>query len=147
MASIYKTSKIISKMKNFYLITLSLLSIILFDCCDKSKNDVDNEINLNDGKILYAENYIDGMDALYNTEGYIALFGKRNIPIQFDSMGNISSNEERIIYIAQINENDNINNTDATVIVVDSTYFPTRIVGNGINAVITRMNLKMLNFY
>lgn len=145
MASIYKTSKIISKMKNFYLITLSLLSIILFDCCDKSKNDVDNEINLNDGKILYAENYIDGMDALYNTEGYIALFGKRNIPIQFDSMGNISSNEERIIYIAQINENDNINNTDATVIVVDSTYFPTRIVGNGINAVITRIDNNHCN--
>lgn len=135
-----------SKMKNLHLIILSLLSIVLFASCDKSEDIFESENNSNENwEFAYAENYIEGLDAIYNKEGYIALFGKRNVPIQFDSIGNITSNEERILYIAQINENGNINNTDATVVVVDSTYFPTRIVGNGINAVISRIDNNHCN--
>ena len=140
------TYNIMSKMKNLHLITLSLLSIVLFASCDKSEDIFESENNSSENwEFAYAENYIEGLDAIYNKEGYIALFGKRNVPIQFDSIGNITSNEERILYIAQINENGNINNTDVTVVVVDSTYFPTRIVGNGINAVISRIDNNHCN--
>ena len=133
-------------MKNLNLFVLSLLSIMLFTSCDLLEDIFGNESNFKESsQFSYSENYIEGLDAIYHKDGYIALFGKRNVPIQFDSIGNITNSEELILYIASINENGDVNDADATVVVVDSTYFPTRIVGNGINAVVSRTNNNNCN--
>lgn len=46
-----------SKMKNLHLITLSLLSIVLFASCDKSEDIFESENNSNENwEFAYAEN-------------------------------------------------------------------------------------------
>lgn len=133
-------------MRNLILLVLTLLSIMFFTSCDKTEDFSGNENNSKESfQFSYAENYIEGLDAIYHKDGHIALFGKRNVPIQFDSIGNITSSEELILYIAPINDNGDINNADATAVVVDTTYFPTRIVGKGINAVVSRTDNNHFN--
>lgn len=84
-------------------------------------------------KFSYVENVGDGLDAIYSKDGYVTLFGFKDIP---DLSGNVV--EERLLYIAKVNKSGVIDESDATTIVVDSTFFPVRIVGNEINVVLSK---------
>ena len=86
-----------------------------------------------DTKYSYFENIDEGLDAIYTKDGYVAIFGIKNIP-------DLSNNneEERILYISKVDEEGNVDESDATTVIVDSTYFPVRIVGNEMNVVLSK---------
>lgn len=111
-------------MKNLHLITLSLLSIVLFASCDKSEDIFKNENNSNENwKFAYAENYVDSLNAIFSDEGYVALFGGTEMQLNSDV-----EKLERTIYVAKADfETGIIDEEHSTLIVVDSTYMPIQI--------------------
>lgn len=111
-------------MKNLHLITLSLLSIVLFASCDKSEDIFKNENNSNENwKFAYAENYVDSLNAIFSDEGYVALFGGTEMRLNSDV-----EKLERTIYVAKADfETGIIDEEHSTLIVVDSTYMPIQI--------------------
>lgn len=111
-------------MKNLHLITLSLLSIVLFASCDKSEGILKNENNSNENwKFAYAENYLDSLNAIFSDEGYVALFGGTEMQLNSDV-----EKLERTIYVAKADfETGIIDEEHSTLIVVDSTYMPIQI--------------------
>ncbi len=111
-------------MKNLHLITLSLLSIVLFTSCDKSEDIFKNENNSNENwKFAYAENYVDSLNAIFSDEGYVALFGGTEMQLNSDV-----EKLERTIYVAKADfETGIIDEEHSTLIVVDSTYMPIQI--------------------
>lgn len=111
-------------MKNLNLLTVSLLSIMLFASCDKLEDIFGNDDNFNENwEFAYAENYIDSLNAIFSNEGYVALFGGTEICLN----PNIEK-LERTIYIAKTDfETGIVDEENATLIIVDSTYMPIQI--------------------
>ncbi len=111
-------------MKNLNLFVLSLLSIMLFTSCDQLEDIFGNDDNSHENwKFAYAENYVDSLNAIFSNEGYVALFGGTEM--------NLNSNTEeleRTIYVAKADfESGMVDEDNATLIVVDSTYMPIQI--------------------
>ena len=111
-------------MKNLNLFLLSLLSIILFTSCDQLEDIFGNDDNSHENwKFAYAENYVDSLNAIFSNEGYVALFGGTGISLNSDT-----EELERTIYVAKADfETGIVDEDDATLIVVDSTYMPIQI--------------------
>lgn len=75
-------------------------------------------------KYSYVENYIDSLDAIFSDEGYAAVFGGFEIPTSVDV-----TSLERAIYVTKVDLHaGTIDETDATLVVVDSTDVPTQII-------------------
>lgn len=111
-------------MKNLNLFVLSLLSIMLFTSCEQLEDIFGNDDNSRENwKFAYAENYVDSLNAIFSNEGYVALFGGTEM--------NLNSNTEeleRTIYVAKADfESGMVDEDNATLIVVDSTYMPIQI--------------------
>lgn len=134
-------------MRRFVLYILPLLCTIFMISCD-TNDDIGNGKNSNKNyDYTYTENYTDSLGAIYSNKGYIALFGYKEIPSVFDSHGEISTNKERIVYIAKVNEKSKeIDETDAIVAILDSTYFPVHIIGKEVDIVISRTDNDYANF-
>lgn len=98
---------------------------MLFSSCNK--DDVEKvDKSPKDWNFAFYENYVDSLDAIISNKGYIALFGGIEVPISKDV-----SSMERAIYVTKCDlETGDINESDANLIVVDSTYFPTQIISN-----------------
>lgn len=110
-------------MKNLNLVVLSLLSIMLFASCDQLVLLGDGVNSDENWEFAYAENYVDSLDAIFSNEGYVALFGRTEM--------NLNSNTEeleRTIYVSKVDfESGMVDEDNATLIVVDSTYMPIQI--------------------
>lgn len=111
-------------MKKLNLFVLSLLSIMLLTSCDKLEDIFGNDDNSHENWMFaYAENYVDSLNAIFSNEGYVALFGGTEM--------NLNSNTEeleRTIYVAKADfESGMVDEDNATLIVVDSTYMPIQI--------------------
>lgn len=111
-------------MKNLNLFVLSLLSIMLFTSCDQLEDIFGNDDYSHENwKFAYAENYVDSLNAIFSNEGYVALFGGTGISLNSDT-----EELERIIYVAKADfETGIVDEDNATLIVVDSTYMPIQI--------------------
>lgn len=111
-------------MKNLNLFVLSLLSIMLFTSCDQLEDIFGNDDNSHENwKFAYAENYVDSLNAIFSNEGYVALFGGTGI-----SLNSNTEELERTIYVAKADfETGIVDEDNATLIVVDSTYMPIQI--------------------
>ena len=111
-------------MKKLNLFVLSLLSIMLLTSCDQLEDIFGNNDNSHENWMFaYAENYVDSLNAIFSNEGYVALFGGTEM--------NLNSNTEeleRTIYVAKADfESGMVDEDNATLIVVDSTYMPIQI--------------------
>lgn len=113
--------------KELHLVTLSLLSIIMFASCDKSEDIFESENNSNENwEFAYAENYVDSLNAIFSDEGYVVLFGGTEMRLSSDV-----EKLERTIYVAKADfESGIIDEEKSTLIVVDSTYMPIQISSN-----------------
>lgn len=111
-------------MKNLNLFVLSLLSIMLFTSCDQLEDIFGNDDNSHENwKFAYAENYVDSLNAIFSNEGYVALFGGTEM-----SLNSNTEELERTIYVAKADfETGMVDEDNATLIVVDSTYMPIQI--------------------
>ena len=111
-------------MKNLNLFVLSLLSIMLFTSCDQLVVIFGNDDNSHENwEFAYAENYVDSLNAIFSNEGYVALFGGTEI-----SLNSNTEELERTIYVAKADfETGIVDDDNATLIVVDSTYMPIQI--------------------
>lgn len=107
-------------MKNLNLFVLSLLSICCFTSCEQFEDIFGNDDNW---KFAYEENYVDSLNAIFSNEGYVALFGGTRISLNSDT-----EELERIIYVAKADfETGIVDEDNATLIVLDSTYMPIQI--------------------
>lgn len=108
-------------------ICVFLVSIMLFpflSSCDKNSIDeVIKEEEKSEPEILYVENASDSLDAIVCKEGYVTLFGNKEIEIIKDN-----PTEEKIVYTVKADlKNDVIDENDATLIIADSLNYPVRI--------------------
>ena len=83
----------------------------------------------NEIKYSYVENFVDSLNAIFSNEGYAAVFGGFDIPTSADV-----TSTERAIYVTKADLHaGTIDESDATLVVVDSTDVPTQIISkNGI---------------
>ena len=97
---------------------------MLFTSCDQLEDIFGNDDNSHKNwKFAYAENYIDSLNAIFSNEGYVALFGGTEI-----SLNSNTEELERTIYVAKADfETGIVDEDNATLIFVDSTYMPIQI--------------------
>lgn len=114
-----------SKRTSLFLSLVFLIVGILFSSCGKD-DAIKDDINPKDWDFVYYENYVDSLDAIISNKGYVALFGGIEVPISEDI-----SSMERAIYVTKCNlETGDLDESDANLIVVDSTFVPTQIISN-----------------
>ena len=95
----------------------------------------------NDWSFSYEENYVDSLNAIYCEQaGVIALFGYKDIPMKFNPVDEkFVESKERIICISSIDQNrQTLDESNATIIVCDSTYFPIHIANKDMNIILTK---------
>ena len=118
-------------MKKIKFFVLPLLLMMFFLSCeqledifDQLENVFENDNNSNESwKFVYAENYVDSLNAIFSNEGYVALFGGTEICLNSNT-----DKLERTIYVAKADfEAGIVDEDNATLIVVDSTYMPIHI--------------------
>lgn len=116
--------------KRTFILQALIVAIIgmLFFSCNKDEAK-ENEKNKENCEFAFFENYVDSLDAIISNKGYVALFGGLEIPISENT-----SAIERVVYVTKCNlQSGDVDELDATLIVVDSTYVPTQIISkNGI---------------
>lgn len=121
-------------MKNLNLVVLSLLSIMLFASCDQLVLLGDGVNSDENWEFAYAENYVDSLDAIFCRDGYTALFGFQDVELE-----HITQKNSRAIYVFKTDfESGSVDLDDATVLIVDSTYFPIHIANKDTNIILTK---------
>lgn len=104
-----------------YILIISLLISLLCGCSLLERDETEKE---NQWSYAYAENYVDSLDAIFSREGYAVLFGGCEMPLS-ESQTAI----ERVLYVVQTDfDNAKINEEDALLITIDSTYVPYQII-------------------
>lgn len=130
------------KISVFSYALLCLLAISLV-CCESKDENLKDESGSNDKwEFAYAENYVDSLDAIFCHEGHTILYGFKKNKIYQNSHV-----ESRVVYVFKTDfDNGNLDLEDATVLVVDSTFFPVRIVNKNLNMVLTRRDDNHFNY-
>lgn len=110
---------------------------MLFVGCELIEDYWGNNDNSNENwKFAYAENYVDSLDAIFCRDGYTALFGFRDL----ESYPN-KQTDSRVIYVVKTDmDSGKVDLDDATVVIVDSTYFPIQIANKKTNIILTRVD-------